>query len=61
MSRNPQSLPLECLELRGRAKILGVDAQREVMVPKGEMQIALACPAAGVGGGEHGSWVMVDR
>ena len=44
---------------------LGVDARRDVMVPKGtkiaEMQIALACPAVGVGGGEHGSWVMVDR
>ena len=51
--------------LRGRAKILGIDARRDVMVPKGtpigEMQIAFACPAAGVGGGEHGSWVMVDR
>ena len=39
--------------------------RQDVMVPKGtqiaEMQIALACPAAGVGGGEHGSWVMVDR
>ena len=32
---------------------LGVDARRDVMVPKGtkiaEMQIAVACPAAGVG------------
>ena len=46
-------------------KILAVDAARDVMLAKGtqiaEMQIALACPAVGVGGGEHGSWVMVDR
>ena len=43
---------------------LGVDARRDVMVPKGtkiaKMQIALACPACGCGR-EHGSWVMVDR
>ena len=49
----------------GWLKILGVDARGDVMVPKGtqiaEMQIALACPAVSVGGGEHGSWVMVDR
>ena len=48
--------------LRGRAKILR-SARQDVMVPKGtqiaEMQIALACPAAGVGGGEHGSWVWL--
>ena len=47
----------------GRA--LGVDALIDVMMPKetqiAVMQIALACPAVSVGGGEHGSWVMVDR
>ena len=64
----PSPFPLGmCLDtcVGGWLKILGVDARGDVMVPKGtqiaEMQIALACPAASVGGGEHGSWVMVDR